>query len=526
MARAHDQPVDVLFVNPPSPDGFVYIRDINRHGRSSWERMIWPQTNLAILAATVGEIGLQADIVDCIAEQIDWDGYREILRKTKPRYCFANLISVTYGNDVAALAEAKAISGAMTVAMGPHITANPEISVEESKDIDFVIRHEAEPTLAELLSLFEANPKPDLAELSKVAGLCFVPRRICGEGEDSAVLTAKRVYLPDLDKLPRARHDLLPLEKYWAPFLGNYTFIETSRGCPYRCTFCRQGVFYEWKFRTRSGKSLADEALHLSSLGVKNILFHADTFTADSQMVEDLCDRLIAAGSPIRWACNSHAKNLNGKPELIEKMKAAGCWMIAIGIESGDDQILKNIKKSSTVSLVKSTVLDIHAAGIQVWGYFVIGFPGETPETIEKTIQFSKSLPLTIAKFDIGAPYPGTEFYDFVTKNGFLNLDSYEEFDQNASAVVSYPGLSSRQIKAGVRRATREFYLQPRILWHVFKEGLKPRSMLAIILIIRDQLRLMSNRNHGARRAELAKKLRTNQATTNSPTGKRVSGET
>lgn len=517
MPRKHDQQVDVLFVNPPSPDGFVYIRDINRHGRSSWERMIWPQTNLAILAAAVEKIGLSVDIVDCIAEKIDWPTYREIIRRTAPKYCFANLISVTYNNDVAALATAKETAGSLTVAMGPHITAKPQKSVEESAHIDFVIRHEAEPTMEELLSLYEKKSNPSLSELKEVAGLCFVPDRVCGEGGDEALLTDKRVYLPDLDQLPRARHDLLPLDRYWAPFLGNYTFIETSRGCPYKCTFCRQGVFYEWKYRTRSGESLAEEALHLSSLGVKNVLFHADTFTVNNKMVEDLCDRLIAAGSPVRWGCNTHAKNLNEKSELLRKMKKAGCWMIAIGIESGDDQILMNIKKSSTTAMVESTVRDIAAAGIEVWGYFVIGFPGETKETIEKTIQFAKSLPLTIAKFDIGAPYPGTEFHDYVTKNGYLKVDNYEEFDQNASAVVSYPDLSAEEIKDGVRRATRAFYLQPRVLLHCLREALKPRSMLAMLLIMRDQIRLLSRRNHGAKRAEITKRIVQQQMATSSP---------
>jgi anaerobic magnesium-protoporphyrin IX monomethyl ester cyclase len=104
MIRRHEQKVDVLFVNPPSPDGFVYIRDINRHGRSSWERMIWPQTSLAYLAAVADQLGMTADIVDCIAEEISWPDFEDILRNCSPRFCFSNIISVTYSNDVQALA--------------------------------------------------------------------------------------------------------------------------------------------------------------------------------------------------------------------------------------------------------------------------------------------------------------------------------------------------------------------------------------------------------------------------------------
>jgi radical SAM superfamily enzyme YgiQ (UPF0313 family) len=166
--------------------------------------------------------------------------------------------------------------------------------------------------------------------------------------------------------------------------------------------------------------------------------------------------------------------------------------MMAIGIESGNDQILRNIKKQTTTALVRDIVERIHRAGIQVWGYFVIGFPGETKETIEETIDFATSLPLTIAKFDIGAPYPGTEFHKYVTEKNYIKVDQYEDFDQNASAVVDYPDLTAEEIKAGVRRATRRFYLRPRILLHILRECLRPRSAMAIALIIRDQLALLA----------------------------------
>lgn len=505
--RRHSGPVDVLFVNPPSPDDFIYIRDINRHGRSSWERMIWPQTNLAILAAVSESLGLTVDIIDCIAEEISWDDYETIVARCRPRYCFSNLISVTYHNDLLALQMAKQISGAITVGMGPHITADPAKAIAHAACLDFAICHEAEETLHELLAAYEDTQSPSLDRLKSIAGLAFVPARVCTGADASPIVTATRPFIADLDALPQARHDLLPLEKYWAPFLGNYTFIETSRGCPYRCTFCRQGVFYKWKYRTRSGKQVAEEALHLRELGVKGVLFHADTFTADTDMVEEMCDTLIAAGSPVRWACNTHARNLSNKPELLQKMKRAGCWMIAIGIESGNDQILENIRKSSTTELVRGTVNEIHATGIEVWGYFVIGFPGETKETIEQTIRFAKSLPLAIAKFDIGAPYPGTAFYDYVVENGYLSLDDYEEFDQNASAVVNYPDLSAAEIKAAAKRATREFYLRPRQILRVMREATSIRAVRALFMIVRDQMRLLSKENHGKARAAYRHKV-------------------
>jgi anaerobic magnesium-protoporphyrin IX monomethyl ester cyclase len=491
MVRQHDQKVDVLFVNPPSPDGFIYIRDINRHGRSSWERMIWPQSSLAYLAAVTGQVGLSVDIVDCIAEDIDWPSYEAILRKCQPRFCFSNIISVTYSNDVLALRRAKEISGAITVGMGPHLTDSPERSLKEVKGVDFIIRHEAEATLKELLEVYNQKEFPSLERLKQIQGIAFIPGQVLPGSESTPVITEQRPFIEDLDSIPWARHDLLPLERYWSPFLGHYTFVEASRGCAYRCIFCRQAVMWQWKFRRRSGKTIAREALYVHSLGVDNILFHADTFTLDRGLVEELCDTLIAAGSPFRWACNTHVSNLFNKPELVQKMKRAGCWMIAIGIESGDDEILKTIKKQTNTVEAESVVRMIDNAGIEAWGYFVLGFPGETKEKLDKTINFALSLPLKMAKFDIAAPYPGTEFYQYCEERGYLKIDHYEEFDQNASAVVDYPHLSREEIKSAVRRANLQFFLRPKILLRLLQTIWHTTDFKTLFRIVRDQFRLL-----------------------------------
>ncbi|MBC8488089.1 MAG: radical SAM protein [Bacteroidetes bacterium] len=496
MVRKHNTPIDVLFINPPPPDGFVYIRDINRHGRSSWERMIWPQTNLAYLAAVAEQLGLSVDIIDCVAENIKWPVFEDILRICQPRYCFSNVISVTYSNDVKALRRSKEISHAITIGMGPHLTDSPKRSLQESEGLDFVICHEAEETLKELLEVLEGHRPPSIGRLSKIKGMAFIPDRLILGASKEPKLTEQRPFINDLDSLPRPRHDLLPLDRYWAPLLGHYTFVEASRGCSYRCIFCRQAVMWQWKYRGRRGKTIAEEALYVHSLGVENILFHADTFTLDKNLVEELCDTLIAAGSPFRWACNTHVKSLYRKPELVSKMKKAGCWMIAIGIESGDDQILKNIKKQITAEQAESVVAMIDTIGIEAWGYFILGLPGDTPQTLDKTVNFALSLPLKIAKFDIGAPYPGTEFYLWAEDHNYLEFEKYEDFDQNASAIVEFPKLSRKQIKAAVRRANKRFYLRLRIILYLFHKELSFTLLKTFILIIRDQILMLKDKRH------------------------------
>jgi len=489
--RKHTKKIDVLFINPPSPDGFIYIRDINRHGRSSWERMKWPQTSLAYLAAITKNEGYSVDIVDCIAEDVQWPALKRIMHNLKPKICISNIISVTYSNDLSALQLAKDVSNALTIGMGPHLTSAPERSLFESEEIDIIIRNEAEITLQEFLRLYKTK-KVNSNSLRDIKGIAYIPGRFDQNASEQYIITPQREFIKDLDSLPRPLHELLPLHKYWGPLIGHYTFVEASRGCAFKCVFCRQAVMWQWQFRSRSGQEIANEAIYVNSLGVENILFHADTFTLDHQMVHDLCDRLIEAKTPFRWACNAHVKTILGKNNLINKMKKAGCWMIAIGIESGNNEILSNIKKNITIEEAESVAHMINNAGIEAWGYFVLGLPGETTSTLKDTINASLRLPLTIAKFDIAAPYPGTEFYNDVIRKGYLEIDKYEDFDQNASSVVEYPQLSRNRIKSAARRANMLFYLRKKQMLRMLKEIKDISTFKAIFCIIRDQIRLLS----------------------------------
>jgi radical SAM superfamily enzyme YgiQ (UPF0313 family) len=489
----YDQ-VDVLILNPPSPDNFIYIRDINRHGRSSWERMIWPQTNLAILGAVAKQSGLSVKVLDCIGEKMSWDEFEIAVQQLKPRYCFSNLISVTFSNDVAALSTVKKASNAITIGMGPHVTNDPRGALAFSDDIDFVFVSEAEETFGELLEIFEEHKKPSLEILSSCKGLAFNSKKFGDLTVDEIVVTDERPFIVDLDTLPEPLYGDLPLRNYWAPFLGNYVFIEASRGCPYRCIFCRQGVMYNWKFRTKSGKRLAEEAIDLADRGVELVLFHGDTFTVNKKVVKELCETLIASGKQVKWACNTHAEPLKNQTELVSLMKQSGCQFMAIGIESGDDNILTLARKGTDAKTIESTVRLIANAGIEVWGYFIAGLPGETPETMKTTIAWAKGLPLKIAKFDIAAPYPGTEFNKMAVDEGWIDIENIEQFDQNASAIINYDQMSAKQIKYWAKRALIEYYSQPRMLWYVFKEAIKPKSMFNILLICRDFFALMNSK--------------------------------
>ena len=471
----------LLIINPPSPDPkYLVIRDVNRSGRMTRERMIWPQTNLAYLAAIIRD-RVDVEVIDCIAEKISWGRLQTILRKKRPDFVLSNVISTTLTNDMYLFFLAKQY-GAVCIAMGPHVTDLPGKSLLHFPALDYAIVHEPEYTFRELIEALLAG----VEDFSEIQGLAW--RR-----GGAPIVNAARPFIENLDALPMPAHELLPLDHYRMPFFGNYTFIIAGRGCPFHCIFCRQNVMWHSHVRMRSGNSLFEETKYLLSLGVKNILYQADTFTANRKTVVDLCKLIIAAGLRFKWACNTHLSTVD--EELLQLMKRAGCWMIAPGIESCSQKVLNNIQKKTTVEQIHRVTRMIHDAGIEVWGYFVFGLPGDTVKSLENSIHCALRLPLDMANFAVAAPYPGTPFFEQVTEAGWLRAESWEQFDQNWSAVVEYPELSREQILKAVKRANLRFYARPKPIRKILGECIRdPAMMLSLVHIIWDHLRFLAGK--------------------------------
>ena len=448
--------VDVLLVNPPSPDGSVIIRDLNRSGRTSKERIIWPQVNLAYLAAVIDN-KFSVEIVDCIAENMNWQEFERYIIEKKPRYLLSHVITSLEKNDMKTFDIAKKVlDSCITISVGPHVTELSEEVLKNYPSLDFVIRGEGEITFAELLDKLETGK-----ELDDMKGIAY-------RDNGTIKINGDRPFIQNLDDLPLPRYDLLPLNKYVYPFIASkFTFVVTSRGCPYPCTFCRQPIMWKGKVRSRSVDSVIKELKLLKSIGVNNFLVHSDTFTVEKKFVLDLCKRMLDEKLNMEWGCNSRVDTVD--QEMLKWMKRAGCWMIAYGIESGSQQILDNVKKGATVDQAKNAVIWTNDVGIKVYGYFIIGLPGETLETINETIALAKELPITFALFHVGSPYPGTEFYKEAKEKGWLNFTRWEDVDQGRSTPVVYPDLSSGDIIRGIKKAHIAFYLRPKAIINVLR---------------------------------------------------------
>lgn len=360
--------VDVLLVNPPTPDGAIWIRSQHRVGRRSRENMIWPQVSLAQLAAILMP-EYKVEIIDANALRMGWPEFEKLLEQKRPKYYLTQVTAPTLRNDMYGVFLAKAL-GAKTMAFGTHVTPMTLESMRPFPALDFILRGEPEMTLRELLDKLEgktpSNPTVAkmLAETSKtqvkrmgskeivdtfavsteespyasVLGLAW--RNKAGE----VVINPDRPFIPNLDDLPMPAHEMLPLDKQRMPMMkGPFTFIVTSRGCPAGCKYCIKHVSYQNSVRVRSAENIVAELEHLGKLGIHNIHMYADLFTVNRDHVVSLCKLIIERRLKIKWTCNSRVDYVD--EEMLTLMGKAGCWMISWGIESANEMVLKRARK-------------------------------------------------------------------------------------------------------------------------------------------------------------------------------------
>jgi radical SAM superfamily enzyme YgiQ (UPF0313 family) len=485
-----DSAVDILLVNPPTPDGELWIRTQHRVGRRTRENMVWPQVSLAQMAAILHP-SYKVGVIDANAERMGWPEFAKALEEFSPRYYLTQVTAPTLENDMYGCFLAKA-RGARTIAFGTHVTPIPKETMRPFPALDFVLVGEPDLTLRDLLDHLEGNidhRSPEVSTLFEKHDPAYKP----AINEDGSVdigkikglawrmgeeinLNFPRPFINDLNDMPIPMHELLPLMKYRMPLIkGPFTFIVTSRGCPAGCTYCIKHVSYQFSTRLRSPELLLEEMWQLKKRGIHNIHMYADLFTVNREQVVSLCKLMIEEDINIRWTCNSRVDYVD--EEMLKLMGQAGCWLISWGIESGNEQILKHARKGAYPDKAERALRWAKTAGIMNWGYFIIGLPGETEETIRQTIDFSKKLPLDIALFHVAAPYPGTPFFFEVVENDWFRPGTrWENVDMDRGTVLDYPGLPAERLLYWQKRAFREWAFRPGPIWTYFKMLISDRS--------------------------------------------------
>jgi hopanoid biosynthesis associated radical SAM protein HpnJ len=339
----------------------------------------------------------------------------------------------------------------VTVLTGPHVTILPEETLKFAAGaVDIVCRGEFDYAVKELC---EGRP------WDKVDGISFMK-------DFGTVHTPDRPVLTDLDALPFTsqvyKRDL-PVNEYIIPHVKNpYVSIYTSRGCPAKCTFCLWPHTYSGRqVRTRSAENVYQEVKwikeNLPQLG--DIIFDDDTFSANRRHARQVAELIAPLG--ISWVINARA---NCDFETLKIMRDAGLHHVIVGYESGNDKILKNIKKGVTRERAIQFTRDCQKLGITIHGAFIVGLPGESRETIRDTIEYARMLDLNSIQVSLPSPYPGTEFYRQCLENGWLASDAYIDDTGHQMCIVSYPNLSNTEIFDAVELFYKKFYFRPKYI--------------------------------------------------------------
>jgi len=412
---------------------------------------------LAYIASYVRSKGVNVELLDATALDIDDEILRYIIKSINP--CLVGITSntSTFGAVINIANIVKDVNPeSITLVGGRHATALTEQTLNV-KSIDFVGIGEGEVTTYELAKLILDNASFDA---KNVAGLAWLGN------EHEVCKSNSRQLLNNLDELPYPAYDLLPIEKYrvsikWYNRSPVATMV-TSRGCPYKCTFCDIQTISGRSVRYRSTENIINEIKSLiNNFGTKEILFYDDTFTLNMKRTHEICDAIIAEQLNITWCCLSRVNCVD--LELLKKMKKAGCHMISYGLETGSEQMLASVDKATTLAQAEEAIHLTKQVGIRSTGSFVFGLPGETVETMRETIEWAKKVDPTFAIFFRAIPFVGTPLHTYLVNEGlYSNSDNWENYLQTFTApAYEIPTISSTEVMLNMENAWKEFYLRP-----------------------------------------------------------------
>ncbi len=417
---------------------------------------------LGYLASVLRERGHQVGIYDSAVED---ESLEDVV--SRGRYQVLGITAVTpLIVDAWNVAKVGKRLGMITVLGGPHLTLLPEESISpEHPEVDYVIKGEAEESIVEFVDALEGRLPMEL-----VHGLYW--RR---NGE--LVINAPARLVPNLDAIPYPAHDLYKITRYTNlnPLTDGldkkaraYT-IMTSRGCPYKCTYCSKPITGD-TWRPRSVENVIGEWRWLvKDLKATEIGMTDDIWNLKLDRAKELCRALIREGlNTVPWATVHGMKVNHTDPELFQLMKQAGCKRVGFGVESGDPAILRNsIRKAQSLDQVRDAFRWAREAGLQTMGFFIYGMPQETEETMEKTTRFALELDPDLAHFMLATPYPGTEMYDVIHKYGNIFANEWADYAiQSDKARFTMPDYDPDMVVRKWKEAYRRFYLyRPKRVW-------------------------------------------------------------
>lgn len=456
----------IIFISPPYErvqPGYDFVR----HMASQV-----PSLGLLHLASMARAHGFDASIIESDAFQMSIEDVAAQVIREKPAYVGITLftVGVWAAAGVARLIKATLPQTKILVG-GPHIASMGRETLERFGEFDLAVLGEGEKTLMALLEALEAG-----TDLQAVQGILF--RR----GE-AVLQTAPRVSQVVLDDLPLPAWDLLPnFPNAYEPAVFDYpkgpvATLVASRGCPFHCKFCDTSTFGA-KVLHYSPQRVFEMMKHLQdNYGVQHVMFVDDLFLASRQRATELCQLILHHGLKITWSCAARVDTV--RPELLHLMKKAGCWEISFGLETGSDDLLKKMDKLACVKESEQALQWTHEAGIRAKGLFMLGYPGETPQTVALTKAFVRRIPMQMMNLTKFTPYPGSPVYRELY--GTNIRDDHWEKMNGMNFVWAPEGWKNDDLDREYQRVLMAFYSRHRVMLHFMKQCFSyPRHLLRV----------------------------------------------
>ena len=438
----------ILLVHPLGYRADAASHDISRVAN------IMPPLGLASIAAYLEQRGSSAEIIDCYARPDSDKAIRDYLLAEKPAFIGLSCTTSSFldGIRIAEMAR-QAVPGIKTVFGGPHVSALKEQLFPRFPALDISVIGEGEQTMAELMAMGHDDP-------ASVKGIIYRDGSdIRNTGFRDQALVLDDLPFPAYEKLKGFPHSyMLPIFNY--PHTPNTSCI-SSRGCPYACTYCDRSVFRR-SFRYNSATYLYEHLKYLRErFGIRHINFYDDQFTFNRKRVEEFTGMMIDRPLGMTFNCAVRAEHID--TELVTRMRKAGCWMMSLGIETGDEELLAQHRQNADLDHLAGKIRMIKDAGLRTKGLLMIGLPGENEESIRRSMEYVFSLPIddfNLAKF---TPFPGSPIYD--------NIHELGEFDEDWEKMdcMNFQFVTKGMTRERLEELFTEFYTRhfkrPKVLW-------------------------------------------------------------
>ena len=456
----------VLLLNPPFTPTFSRS---SRSPATTRSGTIYYPIYLSYCCGILDKDGFKVKLLDAPAKQYDLEKVLGIVKDFKPEMVVIETSTPSIYNDIKVAEAIKNVLNTFVILVGTHVSSLPEETLKLSDKIDAVARKEYDYTIRDL-----AHTLKERVPIGKVFGISY-------KKDEKIIHNPDRPFIENLDELPFVtsifKKHLNIRDYFFAAAEYPMVMIMTGRGCPFQCFFCNwPQVFHGRKYRLRSAENVVAEFEYvLENLPeVKEIGIEDDTFSANLERARTICKLLIEKGinKKIKWWANTR---VNLDLETMKLMKKAGCRLIIPGYESGVQEILNNIKKGITIEQSLEFAKNAKKTGLLVHGCFILGLPGETKETIRKTIDFAKRLNPDTAQFFPLMAYPGTEAYDWAKKNNYLSTNDFSKWltdDGQHTSIINMSGLTYEEIVNYCKQARKEFYLRKEYIFYKIKQSL------------------------------------------------------